>query len=283
RIINALHVAADAGNLIMISRLLQEKVFMTEISRYCDVFDIPATELGKIIVYAARERHLAVVDRLLRHGGGKPLKDGALDAGLGAAARNEHLAMIERLLHSGDSMTQQSQLTIAFTRAADAGQLFIIERLLQLGANVNRPYLGLPSESSDLTDISGLRSRSQYALYYAARGGHKSVLDYLVRTGATIDALNVVDGDRVTTLYGVASDGHIAVIKILLKNDADVSSDCFVKYDQVDQQRTGFVRHSITLYKAVHQQVKGDKDKNPDFLFVLKLLKDAASARKRDT
>jgi hypothetical protein len=60
----------------------------------------------------------------------------------------------------------------------------------------------------------------QYALYFAAKGGHVSVIEFLLKKGAGI---NSKDENGYTAIFGAIKKGKTEAVKILIENGADVN------------------------------------------------------------
>ena len=86
----------------------------------------------------------------------------------------------------------------ALSIAAYIGSFEYVKRLVEAGAEIN--FYGWPP------------------LSYAAFNGHTTIVDYLLKRGAEIDA-TTENGS--TALFFAARFGHIEAVKVLLKNEAD--------------------------------------------------------------
>ena len=134
--------------------------------------------------------------------GETPLHLVARDGGRGA----EELAC-QLIIAGADKDTRTSGHTNGITPlicAAHNGNIAIIEKLLQLGADVNKP---------DREDDSSL---------WAAIYGHDVVIDKLLASGADVDLPDYVGR---TPLLGAATYGHAVVIDKLLAAGADMDKN----------------------------------------------------------
>jgi ankyrin repeat protein len=86
----------------------------------------------------------------------------------------------------------------ALSIAAYVGNLRFAQRLVEAGAEVN--FYGWPP------------------LIYGAFNGHASIVDYLLKHGAEI---NATTANGSTALFFAARYGHLEVVELLLKNRAD--------------------------------------------------------------
>jgi len=99
--------------------------------------------------------------------------------------------------------------------AAAAGEVEVIDKLLEAGANVNFGAVPRAGKAA-----SGLTASQQAgpALHWAAKGGSVEAIEWLVRQGADVRAVN---GDGVCALHVAAGAGHVDAITKLMELGAD--------------------------------------------------------------
>lgn len=122
----------------------------------------------------------------------------------GTAAREGHGTDVERLLKG---VYQGSRTGLQATaEGSGAGNIVAVERLLQVGADVNAP----PAKFDGRT-----------VLQASAGGGHREVFELLLRAGSDVNAITANDHGR-TALQVAAEGGHGEPVEILLQAGADV-------------------------------------------------------------
>lgn len=127
------------------------------------------------------------------------------------AVRHGDLAQIEALVTSGeahvDSRDEQNGAT-ALLLAAGKGKRQVVERLLELGADIN---------------AQGGKN-SMAALHGAAKNGHFAVVELLVQAGGSTIDMNALDGSGCTALYWATRKGHLKIVEFLLDHGADTEA-----------------------------------------------------------
>lgn len=150
-----------------------------------------------------------------------------LDRDLIAAAEAGDIAAVNKLVELGANVDARIRGDgTALIRASRAGQLPMVDQLLQLGADADKPSRG-----------------DGNPLIAAASGGHGDVVERLLAAGADVDA--VVPGDE-TPLINAARRGHLEIVKRLVAHGADVNlgvnADMGEWRSPLNQARNGAVR-----------------------------------------
>lgn len=101
-----------------------------------------------------------------------------------------------------------SHLYQKFINAVKEGNMVLVRRLLDLGADPNRAY------RKDF--------EKRNALMLASAGGHLEIVDLLLAAGANVDAR---DKYLNTALIWASLKGHLPVVKRLLADGADVNAE----------------------------------------------------------
>ncbi|KAF7526494.1 hypothetical protein G7054_g10751 [Neopestalotiopsis clavispora] len=131
----------------------------------------------------------------------------------------------------------------ALQRAAEAGSLAVVERLLEMGADVNAPpaeYFGktalqataktgniaivdrLLQKNADV-NARGARVGGRTALQAAVEAGQMAIVQRLVQHHADINAPAAESSGR-TALQASAEAGHLQIVEYLLEHKADVNA-----------------------------------------------------------
>jgi hypothetical protein len=87
----------------------------------------------------------------------------------------------------------------------------------------------------------------QYALYFAAKGGHVSVIEFLLKKGAGI---NSKDENGYTAIFGAIKKGKTEAVKILIENGADVN--IISPENKVSPLMAAYRNPEITEYLITH-------------------------------
>ena len=215
---SALRSAVSQGHLIVVERLLQEKL------------DITATGALQI---AAKNSHLPLVAQLLYKGADPNATDSFGDTALQIAAKNGHLAIVEQLLYYGaDPNATGSIKNTALHIAVGYRYLAIVRRLLQQGANANATdynndtALQIAAQIGHLPLVERLLKETSdgavtEALHSAAANGRLAIVVRLLQEG---DALNARDQNGQTALHVAAKKGYLAIVERLLQEGADVNA-----------------------------------------------------------
>ena len=223
----ALLRAACNGHLNIVTELLRRK---------CDI-DRKDNSGLTALYYAAANGHTEVVVELIANGAAKDISVEGIGTPLHLAAESGHFETAKVLLDEECSvLAVDSDGCTALLRAACNGHLNIVTELLRRKCDIDRK------------DNSGLT-----ALYYAAANGHTEVVVELIANGAekylqqhgtplhpaatfghleTVEALlsdasgcsvRAVDGHGRTALHFAAFNGHVEVIRKLLKRDCPIN------------------------------------------------------------
>ena len=267
-----LHVAACSENVETLNTLLGWKLDLT----------IQAEDGSTALVAASYESKPDAVRLLLQYGApvNVPNIDG--ETALHHAIIDNDADLVRDLLRNGiDTSIRSRRGGSALHLAAFRGQAAILGQLLEYGADVElgHQYDGdgySPPESSDWN--SGLtwnQARSEKTdhpnywshidsqwrpLHSAVCGGHKSVVEILLRHGADISSRGSA-GE--TPLHVAASAGEPEIVKFLLSNGANIS-------EKDNNGQTAL--HAAALASAAAAADKADKH----FKCACKLAKEAA-------
>ncbi|KAK0652759.1 hypothetical protein B0T16DRAFT_347215, partial [Cercophora newfieldiana] len=157
---------------------------------------------GKVLIWAARNRHVAVVELLLGTGQVDiDSKDSSGRTPLSWAAGNGHVAVVELLLGTGQVDIDSKDMVYGQTPlswAAEDGHVAVVELLLGTGQ--------VDIDSKDMV-------YGQTPLSWAAGNGHVAVVELLLGTGQVdIDSKDTVYGQ--TPLSWAAGNGHVAVVEL---------------------------------------------------------------------
>ena len=182
---NALILAADKGHLPVVQYLVDNRANINAVN----------SNGNNALIIAANNGHLPVVQYLAN----KVANINAVNPkGLSAlmvASRMKHLSVIQYLL------TTDADRTVAFTDAADKGNLDAIKDLVALGVDINLN-----------------NAVNHTALHFAAARGHLPVVQYLLAHGVNKEAR--ADDGR-TALHYAAQGGHLELVKWLIGAGAD--------------------------------------------------------------
>lgn len=162
--------------------------------------------LGRCPIHLAAERgHQDIVVTLLESGTDPNCPDGAGQTPLHRAAWGGSLRTVEILLGYGSRATAQDMFgNSALHVAADMGFEDVVYRLCSEVDVMARGRNGLTS------------------LHYAAMSGHEAILEYLLRMGANIEAVDQMFGW--TPLHCAADNGHVEIVRLLLTHKASVDA-----------------------------------------------------------
>ena len=176
-----LESAASSGHLIVVERLLQEKV------------DVTATGALRL---AAQNGHLAIVKRLFQEKANGALTVPNGDTVLHWAANSGYLAIVAKLLPGeADVNATNNVKDTALHLATRNGNLDIVAKLLQQGANVN-----------------ATNRKMQTALHHAACSSNLAIIEKLLHQEVDVNATN---REGLTARYIAARYGHQAVAERL--------------------------------------------------------------------
>ncbi len=126
---------------------------------------------------------------------------------LHVAAFSAYPALVDYLLDKGREGEIQKFDSWGFRPfywACQTGEIYVVQRLLKAGADVN----------------AHRKDWNITAIWIAASEGHEEIVQYLLENGAKID---VQDDDYGTPLYVAAENGCVNVVKQLLERGADVN------------------------------------------------------------
>lgn len=158
---------------------------------------------GSPLQLAARKGYLTIAQLLIAAGADIEFYGGEYESSpLFSALYFHHLDVALLLLENGarhDIVTESSQTP--FIVAAEEGLMAVVQKLLQLGTNVN---------------IEGGR-----ALQGAAKRGHLQIVQLLLKLGAN---LNLECERYGTALQAAASNGNCQIVQLLLQSGADANS-----------------------------------------------------------
>src|SRR5690554_832937 len=145
--------AARLGRTQQLSQLLDRGIDPNTV----DAFN------NSLLIIAARENHGDVVDLLVRRGARISYRNEAGDSALMMAALRGNVDIVTRLLYAGAEVDHEGWTPLMY--AAFEGHLEIVDLLVRAGADVN-----------------ALAPNKANALMFAARNGHRDVVERLLAT-----------------------------------------------------------------------------------------------------
>jgi uncharacterized protein len=80
----------------------------------------------------------------------------------------------------------------------------------------------------DINALYGEDNEGETLLHKSAAVGNLNVTQYLLAHGANSNALSSDRDGKVTPLWYAAREGHVDIVKALLKANADINSECFL-------------------------------------------------------
>jgi ankyrin repeat protein len=202
--------------------------------------------MGDLLGYILEESHCAMIDCLISDGAGRgnvvnllfhasrkgnvllvnymlskriypqissAIKSDFKVTALESAVAGDHMEVVDALLAIGAN-TDVGPASAALQRAAETGNLRMVERLLRANANVNAPP-GFSFMTSG--------SRNLNAIQLAASSGSLDIVEMLLLAGADVNAPAAEDGG-LTALQAAALHGHSNMVRRLLSSHADVNA-----------------------------------------------------------
>jgi ankyrin repeat protein len=149
----------------------------------------------------------------------------------GTARRGQPARVLEVLLEHGADPEKRSPHGASFLqRAAEMGDVPLVQKLLARGADVNRSLSGL-----ELTELMS-----------AAREGHEDVLEKLLEAGADIGARDYAGRQA---LAHAAGKGKLGAVSLLLDRGADVQAS--------DRDGNAALSHALTSEYAKAAEIVG--------------------------
>lgn len=141
------------------------------------------------------------------------LDQAALDEQLAEAIADRDQALLAALLEEGASPnTLDSEGNAVLALAADEGQLELVQRLLDAGADVN----------GTMSELGATGAINASALIQAASKSHIEVVKLLIDRGADVNQAE--EQYNRTPLHGAAWNNHTEIVTILLENGADADA-----------------------------------------------------------
>jgi ankyrin repeat protein len=242
--------AADRGD-VGIARLL--------LDRGADVN--PKSPFGTALTKACEKDHLATASLLLDRGAEANAKDQNGETPLMKACARGYMETAGLLLDRGAEVNAKDRFGhTPLIKAAKAGHLHVVRFLLEKGADINvknesgeTPLMAAAGLGEfDIVELllnkgaqlSAKDGESRTALEHAAGGNHRRVVDFLVSRGAktnlavasmlgdTVEVqrllkegadVNTKDDKGKTALILAVERNHPEVVKLLIKNHADVN------------------------------------------------------------
>jgi ankyrin repeat protein/serine/threonine protein kinase len=191
--ITALHRAAWNGHVDVMNLLLDRGASTINAQ----------DKAGKYpLSYAATLAHLEAVKVLVKRGAHlvEPFTD--MPIAIGPAAFHGHIEVLEYLLSTGLYNNrvdyETPQVMTALQGAASSGKHEAVKLLIDRGANFHKPMLS-----------------GKTPLQFAAMKGHHLVVEMLIKHGASF---RTTDSEGFTVGTNVAHVGHVNVMKVLLEN-----------------------------------------------------------------
>lgn len=214
--------AAKAGNSAEVSRALDAGL------------DVNAGDSNgtALLHYAAATGHLDIAQLLLDRGANANAEAKYGMTPLLFAVQSNHLELVELLVDAGADLNakdhQASHSVLDWAR--ELGHDAVAEFLLARGAKNADPLpenLIGAARAGDLDEVrkhisAGLdvnaRLDSLSLLHWVASAGNVSVAQFLIRQGASVDAINK---NGITPLIAAALQGHPNIVRLLLDANAD--------------------------------------------------------------
>lgn len=150
----------------------------------------------------------AVVD-LLRQGANANAEDSRGWTPLIYAAQTGNVAIVRKLIDAGANVNHRTSTTRGSTTlcfAVGGGNTNVIQVLLDRGA-----------------DINGMSRDGMTPLFFAANKGWLNLVEFLLAKGADVDLFGFVDsrGGTWNALIGAVDKGHMDVVRVLIKHGAN--------------------------------------------------------------
>ena len=167
----------------------------------------PLNKSAPLLLVAARQGHVELIDALLRRGADVNLPKANGATPLYLAAQEGHLAAASKLLEAGANVNQ-ARYTVGATPlyvAAQMGHAAVVDALILAGAEVDK----------------ALATTGRSPLYIAAARGRTALVVKLLAAGANVNKARTDVGS--TSLWIAAQEGHTLVVETLLQHGADLS------------------------------------------------------------
>ncbi|GAM43281.1 hypothetical protein TCE0_047r17968 [Talaromyces pinophilus] len=189
-----LHLAAERGDKVIVSSLLERKANLGARCRY-----------GQTALHrAAWGGSAVVVDLLLMAGSNVNTEDNDGNTALHIAVEKGFEPVVELLIENGAEVNARSQNDVTpLHHASMTGHKGFIELLVREGADVKAE------------DKSGWTP-----LHFAAENGRLAAMQSLLDSGADVNAKNKVGW---TPLHGAVVKGYEEIIKVLINNSAEIN------------------------------------------------------------
>ena len=151
-------------------------------------------------------------------------------------ASDGNLAGLEEMVQAaGDHVltlltTRDRHGSVAEHWAAGGGHVKCLEYLVQMTRQCSRDSKSSAHDKETIHDasVASLQSKKmrrrdgKTSLHYAARNGHVSCIEYLLRE--QLYAVNVASGDGTTPFHLACFGGHLAAARVLLDHGADAAA-----------------------------------------------------------
>ncbi|KAF3022936.1 hypothetical protein E8E14_005307 [Neopestalotiopsis sp. 37M] len=171
----------------------------------------------------------------------------------------------------------------ALQAAAEAGSLAIVERLLEMGADINAPAgrhhgktaLQVAAKTGNMVIVDcllrqnadvnapGPDTHGRTALQAAAEAGHLQIIKYLLEYGANINA-PAADTHGRTALQAAAEAGHLQIVEYLLEYGANINAPAADTHGRTALQAAAEAGHLQIVEYLLEQKADVNAPAAPD-------------------
>ena len=179
-----------------------------------------------LLLHAAASGHKSDVQQLLEEGTDIEVKDRWGRTPLSCAATNGHGAIVKLLLEKKANIeARDNSGQTPLSCAAENGRLAVVKLLLEWDANIEgRDISGQMPPSSVAERSADIEAKDRWGrtpLSCAATNGHGAIVKLLLEKKANIKTR---DNSGQTPLSRAAEDGRVAIVKLLLEWGADIEA-----------------------------------------------------------